>query len=254
MGRRAASRSERLGGVAVQGMTVVQGVTVALATTVALGCGGGQQTPKEASDARTLEGLAVDDRSRCEFQGREDRDVRETSAPNSVVSNVRRVYGFVGTGEERRRVLLCREVDTNLDGVKDVVRTYTEDGEKLSEVADSDYDGRVDTWITFAAGRVHKAEFDRDGDGKADEVRHYVGGRLSRVQRDTNGDGRPDVFEVYSAGRLERIGVDVNHDGSVDRWDRDEARVREEEAREEETREKETERGGGDQRATSGSD
>ena len=57
----------------------------------------------------------------------------------------------------------------------------------------------------------------------------------------------------------ERIGVDVNHDGSVDRWDRDEARVREEEAREEETREKETreketERGGGDQRATSGSD
>lgn len=203
----------------------------ALTGVLALACGGGQPEPK-ASDAKTLEGLAVDDRSRCEFLGRTDREVQETSAPNSVVANVRRVYGFIGTGEDRRRVLLCREVDTNLDGVKDVVRTYKDDGEKLSEVADSNYDGQVDTWLTFAAGRVHKAEFDRDGDGKPEEVRHYVGGRVSRVQRDTNGDGKADVFEVYGAGRLERIGVDVNHDGSVDRWDRDELRVREEAERE----------------------
>lgn len=197
---------------------------------VAAGCGGGGAAARPPEEP--LQGISADDQSRCAYQGRDDRDVHETAAPHSPLPNVRRVYGYVGTGEDRRRVLLCREVDTNLDGVKDVVRTYTEQGEKLSELADSNYDGKVDTWITFAAGRVQKAEFDRDGDGRPDEIRHYVGGRISRVQRDTNRDGKPDVFEVYIDGRLDRIGVDLNHDGAVDRWDRDEGRLREEAERE----------------------
>src|SRR5690606_23262894 len=98
----------------------------------------------------------ADDRARCEFEGRDDRDVQESSAPGSVVANVRRVYGYIGAGEERRRVLLCREVDTNYDGVKDLVRTFGDNGEKLTEQADSDYDGRIDTWITFGATKPAK--------------------------------------------------------------------------------------------------
>lgn len=186
---------------------------------------GGAQRPSETPEERSLEGMTQDDRSRCEFRGREDREVQETSAPNAENPNVRRVFGYVGQGHERRRVLLCREVDTNLDGVKDVVRTYDEQGETRSELADSNYDGRIDTWLTFRDGRVQKAEFDRNGDGKPDEVRSYVDGRVSRIERDSNGDGKPDVFEVYVDGRLERIGVDVNHDGTVDRWDRDTIRI-----------------------------
>lgn len=193
---------------------------------------GGARRPADAAAERPLQGMTSDDRSRCEFRGREDREVQEASAPHAEIPNVRRVYGFVGKGNDRRRVLLCREVDTNLDGVKDVVRTYDEKGDKLSELADSNYDGRADTWLTFWGGRVQKAEFDGSGDGKPDEVRYYVGGRVSRVERDTNGDGKPDVFEVYADGRLERIGVDVNHDGTVDRWDRDAIRIREEAERE----------------------
>jgi hypothetical protein len=193
-------------------------------------CGGSQ---KEALLVEApLQGISADDQSRCEYRGRDDRDVQETAAPHSPLPNVRRVFGYVGTGDERRRTLLCREVDTNLDGIKDVVRTYNEQGEKLSELADSNYDGKVDTWLSFAGGRIHKAEFDRDGDGRPDVVSHYVGGRVSRVQRDTNRDGKADRFEVYADGRLERIGVDVNHDGAVDRWDRDENRLREEAERE----------------------
>lgn len=193
-------------------------------------CGGSQQDARLPE--QPLQGVNSDDQSRCEFRGRDDRDVHETAAPHSPLPNVRRVYGYVGSGDDRRRTLLCREVDTNLDGIKDVVRTYTEQGEKLSELADSNYDGKVDTWLGFAGGRIHKAEFDRDGDGRPEEVRHYVGGRISRIQRDTNRDGKADVFEVYADGRLERIGVDVNHDGVVDRWDRDENRLREEAERE----------------------
>jgi hypothetical protein len=158
--------------------------------------------------------------------------VQESSAPGSVVANVRRVYGYIGAGEERRRVLLCREVDTNYDGVKDLVRTYGDNGEKLTEQADSDYDGKIDTWITFGARRPAKVEVDKNSDGKPDEVRFYVAGKLSRVQRDTNGDDKPDVFEIYREGYLERMGIDGDFDGKVDVWHRDEIRAAEQEAKE----------------------
>lgn len=195
-----------------------------------LACGGSK---KDAEAPETIaSGQRPDDRARCEFEGRDDRDVQESSAPGSVIANVRRVYGYVSGGEERRRILLCREVDTNFDGVKDVVRTYGDHGEKLTEQADSDYDGKIDTWITFGATKPAKVEIDKNGDGKPDETRFYVAGVLSRIQRDTNGDEKPDIFEIYRDGHLERMGIDADFDGQVDVWQRDEARAAEEEAEE----------------------
>ena len=52
--------------------------------------------------------------------------------------------------DDRHEVLMCREIDTNLDGMKDVVRTFNEKGEPLHEEADTNYDGRIDDWINFA--------------------------------------------------------------------------------------------------------
>ena len=172
-------------------------------------------------------GVAADDRSRCDFRGRADREVVESLGPGAKRANIRRVYGVVGEGEDRHRVLLCREVDTNLDGVKDVVRTYTDKGEALNEVADTNFDGKIDTWITFTKGRVSKLREDHNGDGQDDETRFYVGGQLSRAQIDTNSDNKPDVWEIYDDGKLERRGVDLDFDGHVDRWDRDEIALRE---------------------------
>lgn len=195
-----------------------------VASAAAAACGGGP----EQVNAPTKSGSALDarkdgeDASRCDFKGRLDREVTESTGPGAIVPNVRRVFAVVGEGEDRRRVLLCREVDTNLDGMKDVVRTYDEKGESLREQADSDYDGRIDTWITFARGRMAKVEVDRNADGQPDETKYYVRGELSRVQRDTNFDGKADVWEIYNQGVLERMGVDLNFDGHVDRWDRDE--------------------------------
>jgi hypothetical protein len=153
--------------------------------------------------------------------------VAEAIGPGSTYPNIRRVYGIVGEGDERRRVLLCREVDTNLDTAKDIVRTFNDRGEPLNELSDSNYDGKIDTWITFARGRVAKMAIDNSGRGEADETRFYVGGKLSRAQRDSNKDGKPDVWEVYDDGKLQRIGVDLDFDGHVDRWDRDEIALRE---------------------------
>jgi hypothetical protein len=170
--------------------------------------------------------------------GRTDREVVESRGPGAELPNVRRVFGVIGEGEDRRRILLCREIDTNLDGKKDVVRRYNEKNEAVEEQADSDYDGKIDTWIRFARGRMAKVEFDGNRDGRPDETRYYIRGDLSRVQRDTNQDGKPDVWEIYAKGQLERMGVDLDHDGHVDRWDRDEVARRLADIKEREEEEK----------------
>ncbi len=193
---------------------------------LALACGS-EPSRQAKTPLKEVAGVPSDDKSRCDFRGRGDRESSEATGPGSTYPNIRRVFGVVGQGEERRRVLLCREVDTNLDGAKDIVRTFNDRGEPLSELTDANYDGKIDTWITFARGRVSKMQVDNSGRGEADETRFYVAGKLSRAQRDTNQDSKPDVWEVYEEGKLQRIGVDLDFDGHVDRWDRDEIALRE---------------------------
>jgi hypothetical protein len=194
---------------------------------LAWACGGGGKTepaPLVLSEQhiRGAGDAAVDDQSRCEFRGRADRDAVETAGPGSVQPNVRRVYQMVGTGESMHKVLICREIDTNFDGVKDIVRTYNEKGESVHEQADTNYDGRIDNVITFSGGHIAKDELDTNFNGTMDVWKYYVGGQLTRIQRDTNGDGKADRWEFYNEGKLERAGVDVDFDGHVDRWDHDE--------------------------------
>jgi len=206
------------------------GGALVLASGAVLGfaCGGSKSRPHQSDQAladsrarNTIDG-GVDDQSKCEFRGRADREAVETAGPGAVQPNVRRVYQMVGAGESMHKVLICREIDTNLDGVKDIVRTYNEKGESLHEQADTNYDGRIDTWITFAGGRISKEELDTNFDGNPDVWKYYVGGQLVRIQRDINQDGRPDRWEFYTAGKLERVGSDLDFDGHVDRWDHDE--------------------------------
>ena len=206
---------------------LVYGSTAFALSSGAFACASGDTAKTGAAMRGEVSGVAADDRSRCDFKGRSDREVVESLGPGAKNANIRRVYGVVGEGEERHRVLLCREVDTNLDGVKDVVRTYTDKGEALNEVADTNFDGRIDTWITFTKGRVSKLREDHNGDGQDDETRYYVAGQLSRAQIDTNHDNKPDVWQIYDDGKLERRGVDLDFDGHVDRWDRDEIALRE---------------------------
>lgn len=206
-------------------------------------CGGSEPARPKAVPQREGRpiGLSSDDQSRCDFKGRVDRDVRESVGPGSMTQNIRRVYALLGEGEERKSVLICREVDSNLDGAKDVVRTYNERGEALNETADTDFDGKVDTWVTFSRGKIVKVAVDRTKNGQPDETRVYMGGRLSRVQLDSNDDGKADTWEIYDEGKLQRSGLDIDRDGRVDRWDRDEIALRElneKERREQEEAEK----------------
>src|SRR5690606_34991716 len=81
------------------------------------GCGGasvatsesfGSQNP-QAPVKRFADG-SIDDQSKCDWRGRADRETSETAGPGSVLPNVRRVYGVIGTGVERQKILVCREV------------------------------------------------------------------------------------------------------------------------------------------------
>jgi hypothetical protein len=195
--------------------------------------------PREAGNKRAT--AAGDDGARCEYKGRLDREVAESVGTGAIQPSIRRVYRVLGEGEQRRRILVCREVDTNLDGIKDLVRRYSDQGEATEEEADTDYDGTFDTFIRFGKGRIARVEVDLDNDGKRDETRFYLKGKLSRIQRDTNRDGNPDIWEIYSAGRLERMGQDLDFDGRVDRWNRDEVRARDKARAELEAERKEAE-------------
>jgi hypothetical protein len=200
-------------------------VTLLLGCTYAVGDGNEVKSAASAADHDAHE-LPVDDTSRCEFKGRDDREVAESVGTGALQPSIRRVYRLVGQGSDRRRVIVCREVDTNLDGKKDVVRRYNDQGEPIEERADTDYDGELDRSSRFSRGKITLIEIDQNQDDKPEETRYYQDGKLSRVQRDTNADGKPDIWEIYAGGHLERMGVDVDFDGRVDRWNRDEVTLR----------------------------
>jgi hypothetical protein len=208
--------------------SLVLGVaTSAVLCAIVIACGG--ESPPPVAGAKAAAGGAkdqtkwpADDRTMCEWRNRPELEVSETAGPGALKPNVRRVYKDIGEGENRHKVLVCREIDTNLDGIKDVVRFFNAKGEALKENTDSNYDTKIDIWATYVNGRMSEENIDTNFDGAPDVWKVYVDGKLSRIKRDRNFDGKPDVWEIYTNGHLERMGLDDSFDGHVDRWDRDE--------------------------------
>jgi hypothetical protein len=209
-------------------------------TALALACGG---SPTKAKSAAAAPGgttdqshWPADDRSLCEgavhWRNAPQLEVSQTVGPGSIRPNIRRVYKVIGVGEDRHQVLICREIDTNLDGLKDVVRTFNDKGEPVHEEADTNYDGVIDDWINFADGRLAEEDVDTTlSAGRPNVWKFYVGGALNRIRRNTHcPSGKPDVWEIYVKDRLERVGNDATCDGHVDRWDRDAELMAQEEA------------------------
>jgi hypothetical protein len=188
-------------------------------------CGGGTPAPKETLTApggtKNQAEWPEDDKSMCDWRNKPELEVSETVGPGAVRPNIRRVYKTFGDAETRHKALVCREVDTNLDGIKDIVRRFNAKGEAVKEEADTNYDGKLDVWVSFDQGRLVEEDVDANFDGRVDTWKSYSSGQLSKIKRDRNFDGKPDVWEIYVKGRLERMGVDETNDQHVDRWDRD---------------------------------
>lgn len=220
---------------------VMLGAVLGLA--LASACGGGEtstgnvKTPTAPGGSKDPSKWPADDKSMCDWRNKPELEVAETAGPGALKPNVRRVYKIFGEEGARHKTLICREIDTNLDGIKDVVRTFNSKGEAVHEESDRDYDGKIDVWINFVDGRLAQEDVDTNHDGKPDVWKFYTNGNLQRIRRDRNFDGKPDVWEIYAKGRLERLGYDDTYDGHVDRWDRDEQLKYEAEAAERKARE-----------------
>lgn len=202
------------------------GVGLAVAASAALlACGDSGPAARTAAVAaggsKDQNAWPANDRTMCDWRSKPELEVVETEGPGATRPNVRRVFKVVGEKDSRHKVLVCREIDTNLDGIKDVVRVFNAKGEAQREEADTNYDGKIDVWASFVGGRLSEVQVDENHDGKPDVWKYYTDGQLTRIKRDRNGDGKPDVWEVYARGHLERMGVDDSFDGHVDRWDRD---------------------------------
>jgi hypothetical protein len=212
------------------------GITVAI---LAAACGGSKEKVAAPGGATDQSAWPKNDGSLCDrfvhWTTNQQLEVSETAGSGSIRPNIRRVFKSVGEHEDSRSVLLCREIDTNLDGIKDVVRTFNEKGEPLHEEADTNYDGKIDDWVNFAGGRIQEEDVDTTlSTGRPNVWKFYVDGQLSRIRRNTHcANGKPDTWEIYYNDRLERVGNDATCDGHVDRWDRDAQLMAAEEAAQE---------------------
>ena len=218
--------------VSVRGSLWISASWILLA---AMGCGGGEAERREEARALSEDGRsrslasadqATNDQGRCDAS-QADRETSEYDTSGDEVPDVRKVFRRIGEAPLMRLILICREADLNGDGIKDVVRHYTDEGRPLREEADRDFDGQMDEVVFFEEGRVIRLEADQNRDGQVDTKVFYERGTPVRSERDIAGRStvaawRPDRWEYFEHGRLIRMGTDLDGDGRVDRWDRDE--------------------------------
>lgn len=199
-----------------------------------LGCSSSKDarpvTSPGAEQAVQTSGDEVADAGRCVPDG-PGYEVSEYDTSGDNTPDVRKLFRTMGQGSLARLVLVCREADLNGDHRKDIVRMYTDEGRPMREEADRDFDGRIDEITLFTNGQISLQELDTKGDGVIDTRIFYEAGQPVRAERDmtnrsTKAEWRPDRWEYYADGRTVRIGTDIDGDGKVDRWDRDEERLR----------------------------
>ncbi len=187
-------------------------------------------SPGMAGGQATAGGEAAD-AGRCLPDG-PGYEVSEYDTSGDSTPDVRKLFKKVGEGSLTRLVLVCREADLNGDRRKDIVRLYDDEGQPVREEADRDFDGRIDEITHFTEGRLAVRDVDVTGDGVIDTKIFYEAGVPVRAERDLTGRStiatwQPDRWEYYTDGRMARVGTDLDGDGKVDRWDRDDERIRE---------------------------
>lgn len=219
--------------------TIMRGV-LPLLLGAAAACGGSQDTTATTPEnlrSRSMQGESeepVETQNYCDASA-VDLEASEYDTSGDDTPDVRRVYKRIGEGSLSTAVLVCREVDLNADGVKDIVRRYNDEGRPVREDSDRDFDGQMDQVTFFQEGVIVRVEEDSNRDGRVDTKTYYEDGKPNRVERDLAGRStaaswQPDRWEYYDDGRMVRMGTDMDGDGLVDRWDRDDEWSRQQQA------------------------
>jgi hypothetical protein len=95
-------------------------------------------------------------------------------------------------------------IDTNADGLPDVVKTY-KDNAVVQIESDRNFDGRVDLVQEYSHGVLIREIHDDDFDGKPEKIEEFRHGKLAIVERDPSERGSIDIVEYYDdSGKLIR--------------------------------------------------
>ena len=90
------------------------------------------------------------------------------------------------------------EADNNFDGVIDYILETDEDGRKVFESIDSNFNGIMDTFFYYENGVLVRKEIDSNSSGRID-IWVYIeeGVYVVRIERSTNDDGVIDFVKRY---------------------------------------------------------
>jgi hypothetical protein len=95
-------------------------------------------------------------------------------------------------------------LDTNGDGLPDVVRTY-KDNEIVRVDSDRNFNGQVDLVQEYSARVLIREVHDDNFDGKPETIKEFRHGKLAIVERDPQERGYIDIAEYYDdSGKLIR--------------------------------------------------
>jgi len=120
-------------------------------------------------------------------------------------------------GNSSPMLVIKRSLDADRDGNPEQIRYIDKGtGEMIRKEADRDYDGKLDTWQTYAGNSLEERTLDTNNDGHVDTWERYRGGRMVERVIDRNGDGGKDAFYTFSDGSLVEERHDRNDDGQSD--------------------------------------
>jgi hypothetical protein len=124
-----------------------------------------------------------------------------------------------GSWNNEETIKVTRGVlDADRDGVPEQIRFFDSSSMLLLRLErDSNFDGNLDMWNTYADGKLASRVRDTSGDGNADVWERYENDRMTHRTIDRDRDGIADAFYVYGGGILVEERHDSNNDGIVDR-------------------------------------
>lgn len=109
------------------------------------------------------------------------------------------------------------ETDRNFDDRIDAVQEYGSDGLAREHRTDEDFDGRMESTVTYRNGQPIEWRIDRDGDGRADERGTFRFGVIDTYEYLNPKSGSVVKRVTYRGSRSERAELDLDGDGQ---WER----------------------------------
>ena len=124
-----------------------------------------------------------------------------------------------GFDNKKKRKLTKLSLDADGDGKPEVVRFIDRKSDVMvRQEEDRDYDGKTDSVLRFARGKLSAREIDTNNDGLPDIWERYQSGRQVERNLDRDYNGTPDAFYEFEGKYLARERHDADNDGKVDLW------------------------------------